>query len=88
MDGQQTLAALEGAARVLADVSSDFEESAMEAALRSLAQELGLYDGQVFMPVRVAISGRTATPGIFETMRVLGKERVLRRIKAAIEVLK
>jgi glutamyl-tRNA synthetase len=88
MDGQQTLAALEGAAKVLTGVSAEFKESDMEGALRSLAEELGLHDGQAFMPVRVAISGRTATPGIFETMHVLGKERVLRRIGNAILVLK
>jgi glutamyl-tRNA synthetase len=88
MDQQQTLSSLEGAARVLKEVSYEFKEADMEAALRNLAVELGIYDGQVFMPVRVAISGRTATPGIFETMHVLGKERVMQRIKAAIQVLK
>ena len=87
MDLQQTLAALEGAARVLPEVSADFREADMEAVLRSLAQELGLHDGQVFMPLRVAVTGRTATPGIFETMHVLGKERVLQRIEVAIGVL-
>jgi glutamyl-tRNA synthetase len=88
MDQERTLAALEGAVRVLEGVSAEFKEADMEAVLRSVAQELGLFDGQVFMPVRVAISGRTATAGIFETMHVLGKERVLRRIQNAVEVLK
>jgi glutamyl-tRNA synthetase len=88
MDGAQTLAALEGAAQALAGVSSEFIESEMEEALRNKAQELELHDGQVFMPIRVAITGRTATPGIFETMHVLGKERVIKRIENAIGVLK
>lgn len=88
MDQRQTLTALEGAARVLPEIPADFNEADMEAALRNLAQESALSDGQVFMPLRVAISGRTATPGIFETMHVLGKERVLQRIAKAIEILK
>jgi glutamyl-tRNA synthetase len=88
MDQQQTSAVLEGAAKVLPEVSADFKEADMEAALRNLALELGLQDGQVFMPLRVAVTGRTATPGIFETMHVLGKERVMQRIGVAIGVLK
>lgn len=88
MDQPQTLASLEGAAKALAEVSPKFKEADTEAALRNVAVELGIYDGQVFMPVRVAVSGRTATPGIFETMRVLGKERVLKRIHNAVAVLK
>lgn len=60
----------------------------LDAPLRRLAEEKGLKAGQVFMPIRVAISGRTATPGLFETMEAIGKDRVLRRIRKAIEVLK
>ena len=48
---------------------------------------MGIKAGQVFMPLRVAITGRTATPGIFETMDALGKERVLKRLDQAITVL-
>lgn len=88
MDLRQTLQVLEGAEKVLNTVGADFKESELETALRNLAQSLGLNDGQVFMPLRVAISGRTATPGIFETMHVLGKERVLERVGRAIQVLK
>jgi glutamyl-tRNA synthetase len=43
--------------------------------------------GQMFMPIRVAISGRTVAPGLFETLRVLGKDRSLERIDIAIEKL-
>jgi glutamyl-tRNA synthetase len=88
MEQVQTVQVLEGAFEVLQGVSTEFLEADLEAALRGLAERLGIYDGQVFMPLRVAISGRTATPGIFETMHVLGKERVLRRIGVAVEVLK
>ncbi len=88
MDLNQSLQALEGSVDVLRAVSSEFKETDLEEALRSLAAKLGLQDGQVFMPLRVAISGRTATPGIFETLHALGKERVLRRIQNAVEVLR
>jgi glutamyl-tRNA synthetase len=54
-----------------------------EARLRGLSEELGLKAGQVFMPIRVALSGRTATPGLFEMMRVLGQEQSVARLGAA-----
>ena len=88
MDQTQSLHALEGAFEVLQGVNSEFKEPDLEAALRGVAEKLGLQDGQVFMPLRVAISGRTATPGIFETLHVLGKERVLKRLQNAVQVLK
>jgi glutamyl-tRNA synthetase len=55
--------------------------------LRGLVDSLGLKAGQVFMPIRVAVSGRTATPGLFETLHVIGKDRVLSRMEKAIGVL-
>jgi glutamyl-tRNA synthetase len=88
MDAAQSLQALEGALEALKAVGSDFKEADLEGALRGEAEKLGLQDGQVFMPLRVAISGRTATPGIFETLSVLGKERVVKRIQNAVQVLK
>jgi glutamyl-tRNA synthetase len=82
-------AALEGLRRARAGLeSADFgDESSLEATLRGLADELGLKAGQMFMPIRVAISGRTVAPGLFETLRVLGKEKSLERIDVAIEKL-
>ncbi len=59
----------------------------METRLRGLADELGLKAGQVFMPIRVALSGRTATPGLFEMMHVLGQETCVARLGAAHEWL-
>ena len=49
---------------------------------------LGLKVGQVFMTLRVAVTGTKVSPGLFETMRVLGKERVLARMKDAVDFLK
>jgi glutamyl-tRNA synthetase len=74
--------ALEQVEAVLAN--ADFEdEEATQARLRELATELGLKAGQLFMAIRVAVTGRTVSPGLFETMRVLGKERTLARIAGA-----
>lgn len=64
-----------------------FEEQHLEETLRTLAENLGVKTGQLFMPLRVAVTGKTATPGLFETMTVIGRERVLQRVKKAAESL-
>ncbi|HEY8447268.1 MAG TPA: glutamate--tRNA ligase [Thermomicrobiales bacterium] len=64
------------------------DEAGVEARLRALAEERGLKAGQLFMPIRVAITGRDKSPGLFETMRVIGNERVRSRLAAAIELLR
>jgi len=81
------LGALEAVARVLPEIDVANEEAA-EARLRALAEELGLKAGQLFMPIRVAATGRTQSPGLFETLRVIGQERVERRIAQAVEKLR
>ena len=55
--------------------------------LRPLAEELGLKTGQLFGTPRTATTGRTATPPLFQTMAVLGKERCLERIATALAKL-
>ena len=55
-----------------------------ESYLRGLANELGWKAGELFMPIRVAITGSRATPPLFETMQVLGEERVTSRLNRAI----
>jgi glutamyl-tRNA synthetase len=47
-----------------------------------------LKPGNLFMPVRVAVTGRTQSPGLFETLRVIGAERVRARVDDAIERLR
>ena len=81
------LRGLEAARAVIAEIGVDDEE-AVEARLRALADEVGLKVGQLFMPIRVAVTGRTASPGLFETLRVVNKERSLARMDRAIEKLK
>jgi len=60
------------------------KEMGPEANLRGLAAELGVKVGSVFMPIRVAITGRSQSPGLFETAEVLGKERTLFRLREAL----
>ena len=64
-----------------------FDKEALETVLRPLAEELGLKTGQLFGALRTAVTGRTATPPLFETMAVLGKERCLERIDHALAKL-
>jgi glutamyl-tRNA synthetase len=52
----------------------------VEAALRALVERDGIKPKQVFQPVRVAIAGTTISPGIFESVTLLGREETLRRI--------
>ncbi len=65
-----------------------FDAGSLEAVLRPLAGELGLKTGQLFGALRVAVTGRTAAPPLFQTMSVLGKERCLSRIEAALDRLR
>jgi glutamyl-tRNA synthetase len=62
-----------------------FEPEAVEAALRGLVDELGVKPREVYQPIRVAISGGTVSPGIFESVSVLGREETLARIDRALE---
>ncbi|MBA7664657.1 Glutamate--tRNA ligase [subsurface metagenome] len=82
---ERALKALETAKERLE--SCPFEASSLEGVLRPLAAELGLKTGEFFGLLRVATTGHTAAPPLFETMAVLGRERCLKRIEAALERL-
>ncbi|MFL6005577.1 MAG: glutamate--tRNA ligase [Gaiellaceae bacterium] len=64
---------------VLAAVES-WEAASIEAALRDLAAELGLKPGQAFMPIRMAVTGSKVSPGLFESLELLGRDESLRRL--------
>jgi glutamyl-tRNA synthetase len=67
--------------------ATDWVPAAMEDALRRLAEETGLSTGKVFQPLRVALVGQLASPGIFDVLSVLGRDRSLARLDAAITYL-
>ena len=76
-------AALADAREALADAQT-FEEPAIEAALLGVIERRGAKPRQVYQPLRVALTGRTISPGIFESLALLGREESLRRIDAAL----
>ncbi|MEA2353163.1 MAG: glutamyl-tRNA synthetase [Thermoleophilaceae bacterium] len=61
-----------------------FAPETLEAALRTVVDELGVKGRDVFQPIRVAISGSTVSPGIFESVAVLGRDETLARIDRAL----
>lgn len=65
-----------------------FTEEGIEGAFRSILDEKGIKLKRLAQPVRVAITGRTVSPGIFETIGALGKERTISRLKRAISLMK
>ncbi len=65
-----------------------FDHAHLETTLRTLADKLEIKPGQLFGVLRVATTGRTAAPGIFETLAVLGSERVIGRLKAVEALLR
>ncbi|MCS6304750.1 MAG: glutamate--tRNA ligase [Nitrospira sp.] len=64
---------------------SVFSKAEWENSFKQLVQEEGMRMGQLAQPVRVALTGRTASPGLFEVMEVLGRERTLIRLREGIE---
>ena len=62
-----------------------FDKTEWEAAFKKLVEEEGVKMGYLAQPVRVALTGRTASPGLFEVMEVLGRERTLLRLRKGIE---
>jgi glutamyl-tRNA synthetase len=88
LDQAQTIRVLEAILTALNPAPERFAVSDLEPVLHALPEQLGLKMGEVFMPLRVAVSGRTATPGMYEMLAALGKTRVLERIEKALAVLR
>ena len=66
------------------DGLTDFTQESLEKAFQAILDDTGLKFGKIAQPLRVAITGRTESPGIFETMIVLGRSAVSRRLAAAL----
>jgi glutamyl-tRNA synthetase len=76
------------ASREALDRAADFDPETIEAALAPLPERLDSKPGKVFQPIRVAITGTSVSPGIFESLAVLGREQSLSRIDAALARLR
>jgi len=81
-DPQAARDRLEAAAALLADV--EWTEEKLEEGLRGLAEKLGIGAGKMIHPLRVAVTGRMSSPGIFDVLVLLGRDRSLHRIDLGI----
>jgi glutamyl-tRNA synthetase len=75
-------AVLEKAAERLS-AQADFSPAAIDAIVKELSETLGVGMGKVAQPLRVAVTGNTASPGIGETLALVGKDEVLKRLSEA-----
>jgi glutamyl-tRNA synthetase len=66
------------------ETTEAFDQPALEKIFTEIIEKSGLKFGKIAQPLRVALTGKTVSPGIFEMMEALGKENVVSRIKAAV----
>jgi glutamyl-tRNA synthetase len=85
-DSTATHDVLAATRKALADAPA-WDAAALEGELRSLAESRGLGAGKLFQPLRVALTGVTASPGIFDVLVLLGRDRSLARLDAAMSRL-
>lgn len=85
-DRDATIGILRAAKDALTAVTS-WDEPSLETTLRGLAEQLGISAGKVFQPLRVALTGLTVSPGIFEVLVMLGQDRTLKRIQQGVDFL-
>ncbi len=69
------------------DALDNLAQKNQEAAFKKVMEATGLGFGKIAQPVRVALTGTTVSPGIFEVIAVLGKARVLARLRTAVEFI-
>ncbi len=79
-DGRAALAEARGAL----EQAPTFEEGSLEQALGAVIERRGAKPREVYQPLRVALTGTTISPGIFESLALLGREEALRRIDGAL----
>lgn len=84
-DRAQTLTILTAASEALQSVSL-WSADSLESALRQVAESHGLAAGKVFQPLRVALTGLSVSPGIFDVLLLLGRETALSRIATAMQM--
>jgi len=68
----------------LLDALDQFSAEEMDTPMRALAEELGLKAGQLFTVIRNAVTGQKISPPLFESMELLGKEKVFSRMRGAV----
>ncbi|RUM99376.1 glutamate--tRNA ligase [Pseudaminobacter arsenicus] len=83
--GERPRTVLKGAHTALAALTGEWNAAAVEAAIREFANENGLKLGAVAQPLRVALTGKTTSPGVFDVLAVLGRDESLGRIADQID---
>lgn len=64
--------------------SIDFTHDSLEKSMRELSETLGIQTGQLFYALRIALTGRTKAPGLFDIMITLGKDETIKRLKQVV----
>lgn len=86
---KDNLAMLEQLLAALSPIEEiDFAQASLESAFQTVMEATGLKFGKIAQPVRVALTGKAESPGIFETMETLGKKTVIKRLEKAVAYLK
>jgi len=86
-DKETTIKGLTEALKILEE-EKDFTRDSIEQLLRALASKIEIEAGKILWSIRVALSGKPASPGVFELVEYFGKTETLARIKTAIDMLK
>ncbi len=86
MSPEETIQVLKNVYDGLAELQ-DMQHATAEPAMRALIEEMGLSAGQVFGVMRIAITGQKVSPPLFESMQIIGREKVLSRLKTAVQIL-
>ncbi len=68
-------------------IRGEWTHDALEAACRSFCEKIGWKTKELFMPIRIAVTGRTASPGLFDTLSAVGKDLTRRRLRQAAQAL-
>lgn len=85
---EEARTALEGTLKLLTEIDeADFSADLLEQRSREAADDAGMKAGAFFSPVRVAVTGRTVSPPLFESLEMLGRDRALARLDIALEKL-
>jgi glutamyl-tRNA synthetase len=84
LEPPEARAALEQTRSALAEVPEPWTVERVEAALRAVVERLGVKPKAVFQPLRVAVTGTTVSPGIFESVALLGRDETLSRVEHAL----
>ncbi len=87
VDNTIAIMAIENSIPILQNLKDWATQDSIKEALTAVIAKLGVKNGQVLWPLRVALSNEEFSPGVFELMVVMGKEMTVKRLKAALEFL-